>query len=206
MNSGLSLLHAHHTWHAPRLSCYSPILIPHTIRTPHHSHPQALLEAESTGLPLVKPLLAAMNLAAPALEGTPTSAAVPTLLQKTAPVAPPPKQQQQAAPSAVPMSLQKTAQAAPSAGWGRRFTDLIDILLGWWLDMAFTDSHRCDAAEGGHLPLLQWMQLARAILGECVTPPNVLPPTFNPVKTTPIASSVFKDNRFLHTGNRPVLE
>ena len=175
---------------------------------PHYSHPQALLEAESTGLPLVKPLLAAMNLAAPALEGAAASPlpiqqhqqgkiATSTSLQKSA----------QATPStAVPTSLQKTAQAAPSAGWGRRFTDLIDILLGWWLDMAFTDSHRCDAAEGGHLPLLQWMQLARAILGECVTPPNVLPPTFNPVKTTPIASSVFKDNRFLHTGNRPVLE
>ncbi len=76
---------------------------------------QALLEHESIGLLLVSPLLSTMTLAAPFL---PSFGGLPA--------------------AATPVPPQGAAATFGLAS----FPDLVDVLLGWWLEPAATQHHR----------------------------------------------------------------
>lgn len=108
---------------------------------------KALLESESTSLALLQHLLTVLSLAAPFLvpQPSPTSAA-------TTPSVPAPAH---TTPASAPTSGASAAPLQPEvAAWsGSRFTDLVDLLLGWWLDPALTPPHRCvriQARAHGH--------------------------------------------------------
>ncbi|GAX80940.1 hypothetical protein CEUSTIGMA_g8375.t1 [Chlamydomonas eustigma] len=90
----------------------------------------AVLEAETTGLSLVRPLLSVMNLASPALDEPPGSAStIPHSASLPSP------------------GIHPVPSTGSSQQWGSRFTDLMDILLGWWLDPAFTTDHREEVSQ-----------------------------------------------------------
>ena len=78
-------------------------------------------------------LLEVMNLTAPSLGTTSVPSAVSPSGTTSIPAA-------AASPPPLPPGTSR---------WGERFADLVDILLGWWLDMAFTEELRW----GDKLPL-----------------------------------------------------
>lgn len=46
-------------------------------------------------------------------------------------------------------SMAKTTASMSSSSWSGpdRFSDLIDLLLGWWLDPVVTEHQRCDIVD-----------------------------------------------------------